>query len=243
MILAAHQPSFLPWLGYLDKMARADVFVVMDDLQYEAQNFQNRNRVKLPGGPSWVTVPLLRGSQSDRILDKRIDNGGSARQHWQRRIWLTLEHNYRKTAHFADYAPELHLVFSRQWDRLIDLDLEMLGLARQWLGIDTPLRLSSELGLRGEKTDRILHMCQRLGATEYLSGRGGSTGYLDVAQLERAGVRALWQEFEHPTYPQRYPELGFVPYLAFLDLLFNCGPRSQDVLFGSAPALPHAKAS
>ena len=77
MILAAHQPSYLPWLGYLDKMLRADVFVVMDDLQYEAQNFQNRNRLKLNTGPAWVTVPVERGSQSDLILDKRIQNGGN----------------------------------------------------------------------------------------------------------------------------------------------------------------------
>jgi hypothetical protein len=135
------------------------------------------------------------------------------------------------------------VVFARSWSRLIDLDLEMLRLARMWLGIDTPLRRSSELGLCGEKTDRILDMCTKLGATAYLSGRGGSTGYLDVERLEGAGVRVLWQDFAHPTYPQRYPELGFVPYLAFLDLLFNCGPSSREVLFGTAPALPHAKAS
>lgn len=243
MILAAHQPSYLPWLGYLDKMASADVFVVMDDLQYEAQNFQNRNRVKLNNGATWLTVPLERGSQSDRILDKRINNQGSPRQHWQRRSWITLETHYRRAPHFGDYADELRAVYTRPWERLIDLDLEILRLARAWLSIETPLYRSSELGLRGEKTDRILDMCRVLGADVYLSGRGGSTDYLDVDQLANAGVRVAWQDFDHPVYPQRYPELGFIPYLAFLDLLFNCGPRSQELLVGVAPTLPHAKAS
>ena len=77
MILAAHQPAYLPWLGYLDKMAKADVFVVMDDLQYETQNYQNRQRVKINCGATWLTVPLKRGAQTDTILDKRIDNGAS----------------------------------------------------------------------------------------------------------------------------------------------------------------------
>lgn len=243
MIVAAHQPSYLPWLGYLDKIARADVFVVMDDLQYEAQNFQNRNRVKLNNGAAWLTVPLERGFRTDRILDKRINNHGSPRQHWQRKTWLTLETHYRRAPHFADYAGELREVYTRPWQRLIDLDLEMLRLALAWLGIDTPLLLSSKLRLRGEKTDRILDMCRVLGADIYLSGRGGSTGYLDVDQLARAGVRVEWQPFEHPVYSQRYPELGFVPCLAFLDLLFNCGLRSRDVLLGAAPAISYARAS
>ncbi|MBV8758449.1 MAG: WbqC family protein, partial [Deltaproteobacteria bacterium] len=91
MIVAAHQPAYLPWLGYLDKMAKADVFVVMDDLQYEAQNFQNRNRIKLNNGAAWLTVPLEKGPQSQRICDKSISNAGSPKEHWQRRSWETLK--------------------------------------------------------------------------------------------------------------------------------------------------------
>ena len=87
MIVGAHQPHFLPWLGYLDKLAKSDVFVVMDDLQYEAQNFQNRNRLKLAGGPAWMTVPLVADSQTARLCDRRIDNTGrGGRHHWQHRI-------------------------------------------------------------------------------------------------------------------------------------------------------------
>ncbi len=245
VVLAAHQPSYLPWLGYLDKMARADVFVVMDDLQYEAQNFQNRNRIKVNNGAAWVTVPLERGTQSDRIIDKRINNRASPRQHWQRRTWLTLENNYRKAPHFADYADELRDVYTRPWDSLVDLDLWMLGLARRWLQITTPIVRSSDLGLVGQKSDRIIDMCRKVGANVYLSGGGGSKGYLDLPAFARARIDVVWQQFDHPVYPQRYPALGFLPNLAFLDLLFNCGPRSRELLLNPpcAAPLPQAKAS
>jgi hypothetical protein len=230
MIVAAHQPHYLPWLGYLDKLAKADLFVVMDDLQFEAQNFQNRQRVRLPDGGAWLTVPLEHGTQTDRIIDKRIDNSGNARQHWQRRTWLTLETNYRRAPYWSEYADELREVYTRTWTSLVELDLHMLGLAKRWLGIDTEIMRSSHLGLGGAKTDRIIEMCRRVGARAYLSGGGGSTGYLDVEAIGRAGFGVVWQSFEHPRYAQRY-ERGFDKNLGFLDLVLNCGPKSRDILF------------
>ena len=236
MILAAHQPSYLPWLGYLDKLARADVFVLMDDLQYEKDNFQNRNRLKLNNGPAWVTVPLEKGSQSDRICDKRIQNGGSPKEHWQRKTWLTLETHYGRAAYFDRYKDELFYLYHRPWQKLVDVDRHVLDLACGWFGLDTPILRSSELLLRGEKTARIIDMCRKVGADTYLSGRGGSTEYLDLDAFDRAGIRVLWQDFRHPVYPQRYPGLGFFPNLAFLDLLLNCGPESRDVLLAGGLA-------
>lgn len=233
MIVAAHQPLYLPWLGYLDKLAGADLFVVMDDLQYEAQNFQNRNRVKLNNGAGWLTVPLERGHQSDLICDKRIRNDANPKEHWQRRHWASLQIHYGRSPFFARYAPELEEVYTRRWERLVDLDLHILELARRWYGITVPIVLSSSLGLDGQRTDRIADMCRKVGAKVYLSGRGGSVDYLDQTTLARAGVTVAWQSFTHPIYPQRYPELGFVPKLGFLDALFNMGPD-----LGAAAAPP-----
>jgi len=222
MIVAAHQPHYMPWLGYLDKMAKADLFVVMDDLQYEAQNFQNRQRLKLNHGAKWVTVPLLANGQCARIVDMKIDNAGrGGRHHWQARTWRTLEVHYGATPGFARVAAELEDVYIRRWDWLLDLDLHVLDLARRWLAITCPIVRSSSLALRGAKTARIADMCHRLGAAVYLSGRGGSQGYLDTDALARAGITTLWQRFEHPVYPQRYG--GFVSHLGFLDLVLNCG--------------------
>ena len=231
MIVAAHQPHYLPWLGYLDKLAKADLFVVMDDLQYEAQNYQNRQRVKLHTGAAWLTVPLERGSQADRICDKRIDNHGSPKQHWQRRTWLTIEHNYRRAPYFAHYAPVIEDVYTRRWDTLLELDLHMFALARGWFGITTPVIRASTLKLHGQRTERLIDLCKKLGARAYLSGGGGSTDYLDVERMGRAGIGVIWQHFRHPIYAQRFAASGFISHLGYLDLLFNCGEASREVLF------------
>lgn len=229
MIVAAHQPAFLPWLGYLDKVARADVFVVMDDLQFEVGNFQHRNRVRLASGPHWLTVPLLRGRQLDRISDKRIDNTGlGGRHHWQHRAWRTLELNYHRAPHWGALAAELAPVFQRRWDRLIDVDLCMFDIACRWFHIDTPIVRSSTLGLRGARTERIANMCDAIGARTYLSGKGGSTSYLDLKLLGDRGIHVAWQQFAHPRYRQQHP--GFVSHLGFVDFAANAGRRLEKVV-------------
>jgi hypothetical protein len=233
MIVAAHQPHYLPWLGYLDKLAKADLFIVMDDLQFEAQNFQNRQRVKLPDGPAWLTVPLAHGAQTDRICDKEIEPSSSPKQCWRHRHFATLETNYRRAPYWSQYADQLREVYSRPWTRLVDLDFEMLALAREWLGIRTPVMRASQLRLQGAKTDRLIDLCKKTGARAYLTGAGGSQSYLDVEKMGRAGIGVIWQSFEHPVYPQRYVR-GFDSHLGFLDLVLNCGPASRDVLFATS---------
>jgi hypothetical protein len=236
MIVAAHQPSYLPWLGYFDKLAKADLFVVMDHLQFEAQNFQNRNRLKVNNGTTWLTVPVEASPQADRICDKAICNSASPKEHWQRRSWLTIENHYRRSPFFAIYAEQLKDVYTRPWERLVDLDLHILQLACKWLGIRRPIIRSSSLDLTGQKTDLLIDLCKKVGAHAYLTGSGGSASYLDAEQMGRQGLGVIWQHFEHPTYDQRYPHLGFVPNLGFLDLVLNCGPESRNVLFaGSHP--------
>jgi hypothetical protein len=232
VIVGAHQPHYLPWLGYLHKVASTDVFVVMDDLQYEAQNFQNRNRVKVNNGAVWLTVPLQRGAQSDFILEKLVDNSVEGKQNWQRRSWETLRTHYGRAPYFRTYADELEALYTRRWERLVDLDLHVLELMMRWFDIRRPLVRSSSLGLRGQKTTRIVDLCKKLGADTYLSGGGGSRGYLQVDELADADVLVLWQSFTHPVYSQRYPDAGFVSHLAALDLLFNCGPASRRMLLG-----------
>ncbi|HTR54208.1 MAG TPA: WbqC family protein [Kofleriaceae bacterium] len=234
MIVAAHQPHYLPWLGYLDKLAKADLFVVMDDLQYEAQNFQNRQRMKLAAGAAWLTVPLHHGAQAERICDKRIDNGGGLRHHWQIRHWRTLAVHYGRAPYFATYAPELRELYTRPWASLVELDLHVLELARSWLAIRTPIVRASALGLRGAKTERLIDLCRTVGAHAYLTGSGGSAGYLDAERMGRAGIGVIWQQFDHPRHAQRYPERGFASHLGFLDLVLNCGPRARDILFDRA---------
>lgn len=233
MIVAAHQPHYLPWLGYLHKLALCDVFVVVDDVQYEAQNYQNRNRLKVNNGTTWLTVPLEHASQEEPICARRISYRQSPKEHWQRRTFATLRIHYGRAPYFDRYADELRAVYTCRWERLVDLDLHLLALFMRWLGIEKPIVRASTLGVTGQKTDRILQMVRAVGGDTYLSGRGGSMRYLDEERLRAGGVRVAWQSFHHPVYPQRYPRLGFVPNLGALDLLLNCGPSSREILFGA----------
>jgi hypothetical protein len=232
MIVAIHQPSYLPWLGYLDRMASADLFVVLDHVQFERGNFQNRTMIRMNGEARWLTVPVVQRSQKERIVEKEIDNRARA---WGPVHFSTLRHAYRDAPCFGLYANVLKEIFDARWERLVDLDMALLGLLRDILGIHTPLVKSSELGVEGMKSELILNLCRELGAGVFLGGMGGSRRYLDAAAFERAGIGVQWQAFRHPVYPQ-CGAAPFVPGLSALDLLFNCGARSRAVLLDRSGA-------
>lgn len=235
MIVAAHQPNFIPWLGYFDKMNKADLFITVDHVQMERQSFQNRARIKTGEGERCITVPVIQESRGERIMDKRIDNSRDGRFRWSRKMFLTLKYAYQSAPYYRAYEPVLREIFEAHWERLGDLNGHLIELCRGLLDIRTPMRASSSMKIKGAKTEMILNMCREAGADTYLSGRGASMGYMDLAAFERAGIRVLWQDFSHPRYKQ-YPACGsFIPNLAALDLIFNCGPRSPEI-FRGAPA-------
>jgi hypothetical protein len=238
MIVAAHQPLYLPWLGFFHKMTQADLFVLVDHVQYEAQNFQNRNRVKVNNGVQWLVVPVEHRGNGEPLCAKRIAEARPSRHHWQRRTWRTLVLHYGRAPWFHRYAGLLEEVYARRWLRLIDLNLHLIRLCMTWLEIDRPLVLSSSLQPPGQRTEMILSICRAVGAQGYLSGCGGSSAYLDTDRLRGEGLDVRWQQFHHPIYPQRYPTLGFVRGLSALDLILNCGPRAGQLLraAGDGPA-------
>jgi len=233
MIVAIHQPHYMPWLGYLHRMAQADLFVVLDHVQFERRNHQNRNQIRLDGEARWLTVPVLQRSQKERIIDKLVDNTDP--RPWGAIHLATLRHAYREAPHFKDYAGALRALLEARWERLADLDRAMLDFLRDALEIRTPLVRSSELAAHGGKSELILNLCREVGADTLLAGFGGSRRYLDAQAFGRAGVGIRWHEFEHPSYPQCGPQ-PFIPGLAALDLLFNCGPQSRAILFASHSA-------
>ena len=233
MIVAIHQPHFLPWLGFLDRMAKADLFVVLDHVQFERRNYQNRTMILFEGAPRWLTVPVVQRSQKERIVEKIVDNGANGARPWGPAHFATLRHAYREAPHFARYAPELREILGSRWERLVDLDQALLGFLRDALGIATPLVRSSELGATGRRGELILNLCRAVGADTLLAGMGGSRGYLDAEVFAREGVSIEFQRFTHPVYEQ----CGggpFVAGLSALDMLFHCGPASRAMLFGEA---------
>lgn len=231
MIAAIHQPNFLPWLGYLDRMCRADVFIVLDHVQFERRNYQNRTRIQLDGHAHWLTVPVRQHSRQERILDKRIDNPAPGERGWAADLGRTLRHAYRDAPFLDRYLTPLRRILDTCPDTLVDLDLAMLDFLREAFAIDTPIVRSSRLGVDGAKSDLILNLCRAVGADTYLAGMGGSRAYLDTAAFAAAGIAIDWQDFAHPHYPQ----CGggeFIPGLSAIDLLFNRGPESRRLLAG-----------
>lgn len=224
MKLVVLQPSYLPWLGYFDQYDWSDVFVLYDDVQYDKNGWRNRNRILTPQGPTWLTVPVrLAGRDFPPILEVAIDNS----KDWRRKHKLSLEQAYRKAPFFSTVYPALAEVLDREWEQLVDLDLAMLRALVELLGMEWKLLRSSELGVPGQKTERLLGLCRKLGATEYLTG-DAARSYLDEAAFQDLGIRVHWHGYVHPEYRQRSGE--FVPYMSVVDLLFHHGPESRSIL-------------
>ena len=231
MLVAVHQPHYVPWLGYLDRMAKADLFIVLDHVQFERRNYQNRTMIRLEDEGRWLTVPVVQVSQKETILEKRVDNSELGSRMWGPTHFKTLKYAYRKSAHFDDYAPRLEQILCARWEKLVDLDLAMLDFLREEFEIRTPLRRSSTMKAQGARSELLLNLCKEVGAgSSFLGGLGGSRAYLDLAAFASAGIGVQWQEFVHPVYPQGGE--GFIKGLMSLDLLFNCGPRSREIFWG-----------
>jgi hypothetical protein len=219
------QPGYLPWLGFFDQMRRSDVFVYYDDVQFDKHGWRNRNRVKAPdGAPYWLTVPVLHSGRNwPAILEVEIDN----RTPWARKHVGTLRQFYGKAPHLDRYLPALEELLERRWTLLVDLDLAVTGLMCGWLGLARPTFRASALGVAGKQSERLLALCQHVGARRYLSG-DAAKDYLDTELFARHGVEVEWQAYVHPVYPQQHG--AFVPYLSIVDLLFNCGEESGAIL-------------
>lgn len=222
--LVVLQPSFLPWLGHLDQYDWADVFVLYDDTQFDKHGWRNRNRILTANGPAWLTVPVKTKGR-DKPLNNEVEINNVAP--WQKKMLATLSQNYSKAEYFKEYFPGLEAVLSSPYERLIDLNMESLRWLVRSLGMDWKVHCSSQLGVGGRKTDRLVQICQKFKATEYLTG-DAAREYLEEERFHEIGVKVRWHNYEHPVYEQGRAE--FVPYLSMVDLLFRHGPQSRAIL-------------
>ena len=218
MRVAIHQPQFLPWLGYLDKIDRADLFVLLDSVQFKKNEWQNRNRIRTAQGSQWLTVPVLHNF-GQSIKDVRINQMTD----WRANHLRAVEMHYAQAAHREPVMAGLRAIYEQPWDRLADLNLAVLRWLLGEFGIKTPLRLSSDMQLPEEPTERLIEICRAVGATCYLAG-AGSKDYMDFKKFEKAGMAVEVQDFHHPVYRQCYEP--FIPAMSAIDLLLTCGGQS-----------------
>jgi WbqC-like protein family len=220
-IVAIHQPNFFPWLGYFDKMARADVFVCLDDAQFAksgAGTWSNRVRLRVGGSPQWVTMPVRRDYHGTRLTNEmRIDE----RQPWRPKLLKTIELHYKKARYFDSVFPTVSALVEDATDRLADYNRAAIEAIAQRVRIDTgKCVVASSLAVEARATDRLIALVQRVGGTAYLSG-GGAGGYQDDQTFGAAGIELMFQQFEHPVYPQG--ETEFCGGLSIIDALMHCG--------------------
>jgi hypothetical protein len=218
MKIAIHQPQFLPWLGYLEKVDRADLFVVLDSVQFKKNEWQNRNRIRTAQGSQWLTVPVLHNF-GQRISDVRINQAAD----WRAKHLKSLEMHYAQAAHREPVLAGLRALYRQSWDRLADLNVAVIRWLLGEFGIATPLRLSSEMQLPEDPTERLIAICRSVGATSYLAG-AGARDYMDFTKFEAVGIPIEVQDFHHPVYRQCYEP--FMPGMSAIDLLLTCGGQS-----------------
>jgi hypothetical protein len=230
--VSGHQPCYLPWLGYFHKLYLCDTFVYMDTVQYLENDWNNRNQIRTPNGTQWLTVPIDRDQSSGKRLDQIVIYGyerPDLRKFWQNTHWRSICANYRKAPYFSDYAPELEEIYLRtSWRFLVDLCWHQFTLFLRWLGMtDKKVVRMSEVQFEGQKDHLVLDHCLKLGADKVVFGTHGRD-YVSVDMFRKKGIDVYFQEYKHPCYRQRFD--GFIPYMSILDLIFNHGPESHNII-------------
>lgn len=224
MILTAHQPVYLPWLGLFHKIAVSDTFCYFDNVQYLPKDWNNRNKIKTQNDEMWLTVPVLTtGHREKTIREIEINNSLD----WRRKHWKSIYLNYKKTPHFKKYADFFEDVYKREWPYLTEINEYMLKWFLKELGINVKYYKASELNFEGYKSNLVLDMCKKLGANLYIFGALGKD-YVREEDFAREGIKIYFQDYKHPIYPQLWGE--FIPYMSIIDLLFNCGDKSLEIL-------------
>ena len=218
------QSGYLPWLGFFDQMYKSDVFVIYDDVQYDKHGWRNRNRIKTAQGVQWLTVPvLIKGQDKPLIKEVQINN----KVDWRRTHLKSVKQNYFRAPFFDTCFCVLEEVYSKEWKYLIDLDMILIFALMERLGLSRRIELSSDLGVAGKDTQRLVDICSYLGASHYLTG-DAARDYLDESLFLQYNIALAYHNYQHPLYDQLYGE--FIPYLSVIDLLFNHGKDSLDIL-------------
>lgn len=218
-IVSAHQPHFLPWMGYFNKVINSDVFIWLEDVQFRKNYFQNRTKIKANDNEQWLSIPVKKASLKTNINEIEIVS-----QKDVNKISKTLQTCYSKTDYFNEYFPLFESVFSRKYQFLNDINYDLFKLVMDLLKIETKIVRSVEL-LKKEyvdPNDRLLAMCNALEATHYIAGKG-SRNYMDEALYLKNDINILWQEFPSNAISYNQINKEFIAGLSILDVLFNVG--------------------
>lgn len=225
MIVSIHQPSYLPWLGYFEKMASSELFVILDTVQFEKNSFDNRNKIRTSEDWCWLTVPVKTKGKSQEMTWQNLEIQNQI--NWRRKHFSSIKTNYGRSPFWSDYAEELEYIYDKDYERLLDINLALVHFFRKHLGITTPLVFASDMQLVETKSNLVLEILSKLEATSYYSGALGKD-YLELDKFSKNDIDVEFQNYLHPEYEQRFS--GFVPYMSTLDLLLCKGDESRGII-------------
>lgn len=221
------QPSYIPWRGYFHQIQLADFFVFYDDVQYDKHGWRNRNRIKTAQGTQWLTIPVKNKGSVERqrpILEMEID----WQRPWSHKHFLTISNAYRKAPYFSEWEKFLGEIYSQKPIRLAPFTINLtIEIARRLGNSHTRFLRSSEVGISGEQTTRLVAITKHLGCDRYLSGPS-AINYLEEERFREAGVSLEYMSYNYPEYPQLYPP--FDPHVSILDLLFMTGGKAGEYI-------------
>ena len=219
--VAIHQPNYLPWLGYFEKIRRSDVFVFLDDAEYTSGSWINRNRIKTADGWTWLTVPV-RGSSGPIAAVEIADD------RWRDTHRKSLQASYGGASHYDAVVDLFEEAYARSWESLCELNVHLVRKLADRLELDCEFVRASTLEVDATGSERIVRLCEELDADRYYSGEGARS-YNDHARFEAAGIDLEYQSFDPPRYEQRFGE--FLPTLSVVDPLLNVGVEgTRDLL-------------
>ncbi|MCA9627296.1 MAG: WbqC family protein, partial [Myxococcales bacterium] len=219
--MAVIQSGYIPWRGFFSLIRSVDEYILFDDAQYTRRDWRNRNRIKGPHGSMWLSIPVAtKGNFYAPINRMEV-----ADRDWGRKHFLTLVHSYARAPYFADYRDELEELYGLRETRLTRINETFIRWACTKLGIETPIRRSSELEVVGKQSERLLHYCLQTGASVYVSGPSAQ-GYLAVDRFLQHGIKVEFVTHRgYPPYQQVYPP--YDPHVSILDLLFSVGAEAE----------------
>ncbi|MCX5884674.1 MAG: WbqC family protein [Proteobacteria bacterium] len=217
----------MPWLGFFHKVYMSEVLVFLDNVQYRRRYFQNRNKIRIKNGWQWLTVPLKKENRDELLIkDAKIYRDDTK---WIIKNTDSIYHNYCKAPFFNTFWDNFKSTYSNEYQYLSELNISLIHFFFNVLGLKKDVVLASTMGVLGEKGDLIFNICKAIGTTKYVSGISGRD-YLDMEKFHRNGIEVIIQEFRHPVYKQMYDP--FMPCMSIIDLLFNHGDKSLDIING-----------
>lgn len=228
MTIGIHQPNYIPWIGYFYKIWMSDIFVFLDDAQFEKNGYADRNSIKTPQGTCYLKVPVeLKRGLSTKYNEVRLKD----ELLWREKQLKTIQMNYKKAPYFGEIYPDIEKLFISGNKELSTFNIHFITTIAEKLNLNTDYKCSSEMDICGSGVNRIIRIVKACGGNVYYSGKGGAN-YQNEEEYDNEGIKLQYAKFVHPRYPQLWSE--FIENLSVLDLLFNCGYEQSERLIKHA---------